>query len=437
MPSTFPDIDFRFRRGTLEGYKNTSYVEGSLNFTKDEEMMYVHKDGVKIRISDIVLDAGTEAQIRAIDLPKNKIYLASDTYRMMWFNRTTLTWEYVNKVAVRADVATKAEKDINGNAIARYYYPRSEAEADYNVLNARMDAIDIDVASIVRFDTVVVASVADLPSIGKKGTIYLVPISSYYGYDDLPTPEEGGDPYGLDTHVELLYVSSDQYGGFYEVIGNTTVSLDDYYTKEEVDALLEAFRQNYERDFANYQSDVENVIDGLRTTLNSFMSSVNNKFAEIDVEIGDVDEVVVDHRERLEALETRATNVEGRATALEGRATNLEARVTDLEERADAMDERIISDEQDLADLTSTVDDNKEDIEGKLTAYSTITDAELQRISDKLDQTTQLAEDNADLIDALETDITDRINPDLTSLHNSIDFIMLNYARADQRDDNS
>lgn len=436
MPTTFPDIDFKFRRGTLEGYKNTSYVEGSLNFTKDEEMLYVHKDGVKIRISDVVLDAGTEAQIRAIQLPKNKLYLASDTYRMMWFNRTTLTWEYVNKVSVRADVATKAEKDTNGNLITRYYYPRSEAEADYNVINARMDAIETDVSGIVRFDTVVCASVSDLPSIGKKGTIYLVPISSYYGYD-VPTPEEGGDPYGLDTHVELLYVSSAQYGGFYEVIGNTTVSLDNYYNKQEIDAMLEAFRQQYEDDFAEYKAEVEVVINGLRTTLNSFMAATNNKFAEISGEIGDVDDTIISHTTRLNSLETRATAVEGRTTDLEGRVEDLENRSTTAEGRLDDIDDTIADDEERVAALAQEVQDNKEDIEGKLNAYMELTNADLEAIHTKLDDTASLADDNAARITDIELDIAERIAPDLESLHNSIDYIMLNYARVDQRDDNT
>ena len=40
MATTFPNIDFKFRRGTKDGYSTTSYLEGSLNFVKDDEALY-------------------------------------------------------------------------------------------------------------------------------------------------------------------------------------------------------------------------------------------------------------------------------------------------------------------------------------------------------------------------------------------------------------
>ena len=73
MPTTFPNIDFKFRRGTLDGFKTTAYMEGSLNFVKDDESLYAQKDGLTFRISDIVLNAGTEDSIRSISLPKMKL----------------------------------------------------------------------------------------------------------------------------------------------------------------------------------------------------------------------------------------------------------------------------------------------------------------------------------------------------------------------------
>ena len=78
-----------------------------------------------------------------------------------------------------------------------------------------------------------------------------------------------------------------------------------------------------------------------------------------------------------------------------------------------------------------------EDIEGKLNAYMELTDANLEAIHTKLDDTASLADDNAARITDIELDIAERINPDLESLHSSIEYIMINYARADQHDDNT
>ena len=278
--TTFPNIDFRFRRGTKEAYQNSQYVEGSLNFTKDEEMMYVHKDGLMFRISDIVLDGGTENQIKSLESPKMKLYLSSDTHRLLWYKRDSMEWIYVCDNSKNSENAEFAEKDINGNKINEYYYPKSEAVADYADLNNSIDALANEVSGIVRFDVVVCSSISDLPPVGKKGTIYLIPISSYYG-PDYPTEE-------LDTHVELIYVTSTQYGGFYEEIGNTQVNLDNYYTKSEVDALIAAAVADIEAEFTTYKSEVNNIINGFRTTLNSFMSATNNKFTQIDQQIGTI-----------------------------------------------------------------------------------------------------------------------------------------------------
>ena len=309
--TTFPNIDFRFRRGTKEGYENTQYLEGSLNFTKDEEMMYVHKDGLMFRISDIVLNAGTEAQIRTIEFPKAKLYLASDTMRLMWFERTNLEWRYINEIAKYAESATIAIKDANGNTINAYYYPKSEALADYDTLSNRIEALSSEVSGIVRFDAVVCNSINDLPPIGEKGTIYLIPISNYY--DDY-TPESNDD---LDTHVELIYVFTEEYGGFYEVIGNTTVSFDNYYTKAEVDTLLNNLRTEFQDEMSNLRSQVESTINGLRTTLNSFMASTNNKFSLIDQQISTINININALGSRVTTLEQKESGAEGDIDALE------------------------------------------------------------------------------------------------------------------------
>lgn len=324
MPTTFPNIDFKFRRGTLDGYKTTAYMEGSLNFVKDDESLYIHKDGLKFRISDIILDAGTEDAIRSITLPKLKLYYASDTHRLLWFDRENLKWVYVSSDI--ADFAEKARKDINGNDINEYYYPRTEAVSDYRTLNDLVTAITEDLSLIVQFDTEICSSISDLPEIGKKGTIYLVPKMSYYGWEELPEEEDD-----MDTHVELIYVVSEEYGNFYEVIGSTNVNLNEFYTKNQVDNLLDGLEVDFEDRFNDYKAEVNASINGFRTILNSTISVMNNRFNAIDNTLASMANSLADHQSRIAALETKVAALEAEVGINSSATNTLRSRVSTLE----------------------------------------------------------------------------------------------------------
>ena len=91
MPSssttTFPNIDFGFRRGNREALDNTSIKNGTMNFCKDTREMFVDVDGIRIQISDIVFDGSTEAEIKALLSPERKVYISSDTMKFLVFNQ--------------------------------------------------------------------------------------------------------------------------------------------------------------------------------------------------------------------------------------------------------------------------------------------------------------------------------------------------------------
>ena len=362
MATTFPNIDFKFRRGTKDGYSTTSYLEGSLNFVKDDEALYVHKDGISFRISDVVLDAGTEDQIRGIALPKAKLYYASDSHKIMWFDKEHLEWVYIE--STKADNATKALKDDNGNIINEYYYPRSEAQADYTTLDDKISAVIDDIGHIVEFKTIVCSSISDLPEVGEKNTIYLVPKTSYYDWDILPPGEE------KDAHVELLFIESEEYGNFYELIGSTVIHMDNYYTKDEVDALLNTLQQSMLTEYNTFKTDMLAEMNGFRSTMNSLIATVNTNIAAISAQVTTMANNIANHEGRIVSLESRVTTIEqeldGGGSGGEGsiaeRITALETGLSDLDDEytanKTATDQTITNNYNTLNTSISTVNTN-------------------------------------------------------------------------------
>lgn len=357
MATEFPNIDFKFRRGTKEGYSNTSYLEGSLNFVKDDEALYVHKDGMSFRISDVVLDAGTEAQIRAIVLPKSKIYYAEDTRRLLWYDRPRLEWTYVK--AYNCDEADRAVKDQLGNEINEFYYPRSEALADHEDIMSVINSITEDISLIVRFDTVICDSIADLPEFGAKGTIYLVPKLSYFGWDNLPS---GGDD--MDVYVELIFIESEIYGNFYEVVGSTVIKMDDYYTKDEVDSMIDTFQQEVNSNIQTFKNYMLSELNGLRSTVNTLNSTVNNELAAMSNRLTTLTSSITAHEQAISGLDTRVTALEA---VVDGGGSGGGSGISD----------RLTALETGLSDLSDTVDDNKTDADTAIgnisTSLSTVT----------------------------------------------------------------
>lgn len=340
MATEFPNIDFKFRRGTKEGYSNTSYLEGSLNFVKDDEALYVHKDGIRFRISDVVLDAGTEAQIRAIVLPKSKIYYAEDTHRLLWYDRPNLEWTYVR--VYNCDEADRAVKDQFGNEINEFYYPRSEALADHEDIMSVINSITEDISLIVRFDTVICDSIADLPEFGAKGTIYLVPKLSYFGWDNLPS---GGDD--MDVYVELIFIESDVYGNFYEVVGSTVIKMDNYYTKDEVDSMIDTFQQEVNSTIQTFKNYMLSELNGLRSTVNTLNSTVNNELAAMSNRLTALTSSITAHEQAISGLDTRVTALEAVVDGGGGSGGG------------SSIGDRLSALETGLSDLSDTVDDNK------------------------------------------------------------------------------
>lgn len=148
--------------------------------------------------------------------------------------------------------ATLLEKSDVGHDHDDRYYTESEINNKISTINGEFDAIDeelelksdvshnhdssyysktyIDdlendllsaIGNIVSFDTVVVD---ELPSTGVKGVFYFIP--------------KNGSTDENNVYEEYIWIATDNK---YELVGSTaiTVNLDNYYTKEEVDDLID------------------------------------------------------------------------------------------------------------------------------------------------------------------------------------------------------
>ena len=92
MPSQFSNIDFSFRRGTKDGLDRAVIKNGSLNFSTDTEEMMVDIDNKRLNVSSVIHKA-TEAEIRAIENPGAKLYIAEDTGKLLYNDGT---WKYAS-----------------------------------------------------------------------------------------------------------------------------------------------------------------------------------------------------------------------------------------------------------------------------------------------------------------------------------------------------
>ena len=93
--NSYLTVDFGFRRGSKKNLNSTDVKNGTLNFTKDTKELFVDIDDKRIQITSIVFDGGTEDDIKALENPDNKIYLSSDTFKLLYFDPKSLEWHTV------------------------------------------------------------------------------------------------------------------------------------------------------------------------------------------------------------------------------------------------------------------------------------------------------------------------------------------------------
>lgn len=319
-PLEFLNIDFKFRRGFLDALRLTPIKNGTFNITKDSRELFIDIDNTRIKIASIIYDAGSEANIKSLVVPENKIYLASDTFNLLFFDRQNMKWRIVGTDKVENSTnAIYAQKDINGNNIHEYYYPTKTAIIDHENIVNEIKNIKNSVGDIVRFGTEILSNDTELPIEGKKGIIYLVPINNYcdgYLAESIVTDSDKIN----DIYVELLWVVDPNFGGYYEVIGNTTVNLTNYYNKEEVDNKLSTLRDNITTLISNTKIELVESINNLRTLINSYQSTTNLNINNINNNIGDINNQIANISSN---LNTALQNIEKNAENISINTNNI------------------------------------------------------------------------------------------------------------------
>ncbi len=314
-------------------------VNGTFRVTSGAELL-VDIDDQRLHLGSVVTGY-TEQEIKALQVANilAKIYLSSDTNSLFWYNTTTSTWVLVGGDHVA--LADRATGDALGNTITTTYETKSDAsskkaEVDQDVsaldvrvtaieeeigggggtgsitdrleaaeaaiiandeasinrddaLDDRIDGIDTaykaadailqgnidDLATVVshinRFNVVIVNDYDELPVVGDKYTIYFVPnenwqvaANMYYEYMWIPDidPETGED------------------NGYYEQIDSTSANLDNYYTKTEIDSIV------------NTIDNTTSAISGRVTAIETELGNHNWKYAGSSTEGGAATKIV-------------------------------------------------------------------------------------------------------------------------------------------------
>ena len=211
MGAQFSDYEFGFRYGERYSMDRTSYKEGNFNIATDTGSLSVDVGGNRIELTDIITGY-TEVEIRALTLPKGKIYLAKDTFNLLIFDADNGRWRICNSEIISH--AQKADTDSEGNNIYTTYETKLDAESTKDFLQGLISSLRDELDTINRFDIVKLNAGEPLPEVGKKFVIYFVPNISTESADNL--------------YTEYIWVED-----HYEQIGLITADLSEYYKKSD------------------------------------------------------------------------------------------------------------------------------------------------------------------------------------------------------------
>jgi hypothetical protein len=283
-------------------------------------------------------------------------------------------------------------KDGEGNDIEGYSYQKLESWKkvkslvidDENLSNGSTyssNKIHNLIESINKFNIKVVET---LPETGEKFVIYLVPIQETSEQEEPATQIS-------DTYNEYIWITDDNgENGKWELIGTTKVNLDDYYTKTDVDTLLEDVNTSAdalearvevnEGAIANLQGEIVNKAE---------QDSLNTLVGRVEVNEGKITTL----EEHIDEVDGRITTTEGNITTLQGEIAN-KASQTDLTaevEAREALAERVTTTEGEI-DTLQTTKANTSDVYTK-----TEVDTIVSNIEDK--DTTYTAGENIEIED--------------------------------------
>jgi len=305
-----------------------SVINGQFLVATDVQKAFVDVNGVRVPLSDIVT-GNTAAQIQAITaanaLPK--IYVASDTLGLYWYDTTASEWKHVN------DFATF---DGSGNNIASTYETKSDAQTAYADLLARIGDASFDVLIVQDFDHLPGQSQGPQTQ-PSTHTIYFVPANA------IPT-----DPDNQYYDEWMWLITTPAQGetpavGRWEHIGTTETNLTNYYTKTEADAITTAIYAALGITAGDEQAVGFVTFDG--------------RLDEIEAKIG----ATMDPSSTagFQSIDARLDSLESRATTTEGDVDEIEAQLGNYKASTDAdfvsVEDRFLANEADLAEIHAEI----------------------------------------------------------------------------------
>ena len=104
-----------FTRGTQASLDSTTtvvpIVDGTIRLTTDSQRLFIDQSASRIEITDFVKGL-TAQQILGTNSPLDKIYLASDTFVLYYYNKLTSEWINLTTASLGA-LAMKTSVTIN------------------------------------------------------------------------------------------------------------------------------------------------------------------------------------------------------------------------------------------------------------------------------------------------------------------------------------
>lgn len=372
----FPNIDFAFRRGFKDSLNTTPIQDGTFNLAKDTGELFIDKDGSRVRINSVITDAGSEVQIRALTNPEiGKLYLTSDTQKLIYFDINTLTWKSITSGdAINSEFA---QKDALGNEISEYYYSKEDADADNQSIIAMIQGLHNVIGDIIGFDTVVIDNMDDLPTLGEPGIIYCVKAESYFAPDEAEELLE--QEFNIVNNcVELLWIDDPVFDGYFEIIGSTGVDLNNFYTKEEVDTLINNATIDIDPEKVVYLEDIQNILTSLESiesrlttlenTVSTNVSSLSTAINQLGLDLAGVngrltvaENTILEHTSSINTNRSGITTLNGNYATLSSTVSSLDSNMNTTAERIELAEDKIADLETGLTSLTNYQDYGTED----------------------------------------------------------------------------
>lgn len=175
--------------------------------------------------------------------------------------------------------------------------------------------------------------VNELPETGDKGVVYLIKAEE----------EEVNNKY-----VEYIYVDD-----AYEILGSfsTDINLTQYYTKEEVNNLIDGIEASTTQDIQNVTEQITNVtnnltqltekVDNIENTFNDYKTQTDEHFTTIEGDIEQVNQDITQVTERVTTIESEIRTLKEKNTEQDGKINQLESVTATLRSDLDSLTQRV------------------------------------------------------------------------------------------------